>query len=71
MNEPFFVPVRSHTQRLYSGDGAGLWLVVIDTLLQPRPHFDFDSAGRSLDTMPACRCVVDDFGNLVPVRGWL
>lgn len=68
---PFSVPLRSYTQRLYSGESAGRWLVTVDTLLQPRPHYDVDSAGRSLDTMPACLCVVDDFGNLVPVRGWL
>ena len=55
-------------------DTAGLWLVTVSTGLGtnrgPR-GYGFDDDQRSLDSMPQCRCVTDDFGNLVPVRGWL
>lgn len=62
------------TQRLYEGENAGKYLVSISTGLthnRGQRGYGFDAAGRSLDTMPQCYCVVDDFGNLVPVRGWL
>lgn len=73
MGDHYHRQVYVGTQRLYEGDRAGKWLVSIKTGLQPNrgPRGrGFDDAGRSLDTMPQCLCVVDDFGNLVPVRGW-
>ena len=61
------------TQRLYDGENAGKWLVSISTGLthnRGQRGYGYDLSGRSLDTVPQCLCVVDDFGNLVPVRGW-
>ena len=70
MRDSYFIKADVSTQRLWDGDNAGKWLVSVHTGLQKRTTYGWDDAGRSLDVMPQCLCVVDDFGNLVPVRGW-
>lgn len=68
--QSYYQKANVSTHRLWDGPNAGKWLVTINTELQSRSKFELDDRGRSLDTAPQCLCVVDDFGNLVPVRGW-
>lgn len=59
------------TQRVYDRADPGAWLVTLMTGLQRADGKVLDENGWSMDAMPQCWCVIDDFGSLVPVRGWL
>jgi len=57
-----------NTHRVYS---RGFYLIAIYTTLDSEKNRDVGGPGPSCHHSPMARAVMDDFGDLVIVRGWL